>query len=483
MKKNGALDREFPHSVEAEMGVLGSIFCSPADAIAECVERLTPGHFFIPAHREIYDTMVDLWDSNRGIDLITFTQALRDRKLLEGVGGPAYVTVLQGFVPTAANLGYYIDILRDKFWLREIISKCTGLVRLAYEEQNGADIAAVLDRAQAELTELSRRRGDRHAVHISELVDDLMERIDYAFQHKRHPADAAGGLATGFFGLDMMTGGLKPQELIIVGARTSSGKTSFLLNVASAVALAGHPVVIFSMEMSARSITNRFGAAIAGISIQRVKDGKVQQEDLARIADRLSPLMVKPPKGIWIDDSTALHTTDLKARARRMVAQHKVELIIVDYLQKMVSPSPRAKNNRAIEVTEIAQCLKNIAKELNVPVLAAAQLNRQPGERKKEFEHPKLTDLRESGDIENEADLCLLLWRPWTVCNDRGDREALAKKLNVKAERVPERDAQLEAYAKLIVAKQRDGAVGDIPLRFDGSRTRFHNVKEEEEPI
>jgi replicative DNA helicase len=313
-------------------------------------------------------------------------------------------------------------------------------------------------------------------------MGDLMERIDHAFAHRASPAEAAGGIATGFFGLDLMTGGLKPQELWIVGARTSTGKTSFLLNVACTAALKGNIVAIFSMEMSARSIANRIGAAIAGISVQRVKDGRLERVDLEHVTEKLAPFM-KKNAGIWVDDSSALELADFKARARRMATAYKVNLIVVDYLQLMVSAGPHAKNLRALEVTEIAQCLKNIAKELNIPVMAAAQLNRNPKDRK--FGFPKLTDLRESGDIENSADLCLLLWRPWAEIDrkDPDERAALAKKLNIKnADNVTQRDQMSEAYARLIIAKQRDGPPGDIPLRFDGDRTRFHSVKETAEP-
>jgi replicative DNA helicase len=464
-----------PHSVEGEQGVLGSMLVSPRAAIAECVEKLTPDHFYVPAHGTIYRAMVELWEAGKAIDLITFTQVLRDKNLLEAVGGAAFVTSLFTFVPTAANVEYYIEIVREKFILREIIAKCTELVRCAYEEQD--EVSLLLDRAQADLTALSIRNGQReNAKHIRELMVDLMERIEHAYFHRGHAAEAAGGLATGFTDLDRMTGGLKPQELIVIGARTSHGKTSLAINIVEHVATQlGKAVAVFSMEMSAASIANRLGASAAGFSIQRVRDGMFSRLDFGEVAKKFAPLMAS---SLWIDDSPAIWTSDFKARARRMVARFGVNLIVVDYLQKMVSPTERAKRNRAIEVSEIAQCLKNTAKELNIPIICAAQLNRQPGERK--FGYPKLSDLRESGDIENEADLCLLLWRPERECEGSGDYEALAKKLKIKAEDDNERKQMLKAYARLIVAKQRDGAVGEIPLRFESDRTKFHSVTKKE---
>jgi replicative DNA helicase len=465
-----------PHSVEAEQGVLGSMLCAPREAIAECVEKLTPYHFYVPAHGVIYRAMVEVWEAGKAIDLITFTQVLRDKNLLESVGGAAFVTSLFTFVPTAANVGYYIGIVGDKFILREIIAKCTELVRSAYGQEQ-EEVNLMLDRAQAEITALSIRTSQKdNAKHIRDLMDELMGRIEHAYYHRGHAADAAGGLATGFPDLDRMTGGLKPQDLAVIGARTSHGKTSLAINIAEHVATQlGQAVAVFSMEMSAGSIANRLGASAAGFSIQRVRDGMFSRLDFGEVAKKFAPLM---GSSLWVDDSPALWTSDFKARARRMVARFGVKLIVVDYLQKMVSPTERAKRNRALEVSEIAQCLKNTAKELNIAILCAAQLNRQPGERK--FGYPKLSDLRESGDIENEADLCLLLWRPERECEGKEDYKSLAKKLKIETEDDNERKQILKQYARLIVAKQRDGAVGEIPLRFESDRTKFYSVTKQE---
>jgi replicative DNA helicase len=484
------LQAQIPHSALAEQATLGSIFLSPQESIAECVEKITPAHFYVPANQTIYQRLVDLWDGGGAVDLITFTQDLRDRDLLERVGGASYVTELTCIVPTAANIGYYLDIMREKFARREIILRCTDMARRAYDEDS--DAAELLDRVQAEITALSIRHGEKtRAQHISALITDLEARIKHAFANRGDAAAAAGGLASGFYDLDRMTGGLKPQDLIVVGARTSHGKTSFLLNVAMHAAVnEGKAVAIFSMEMSAPAVADRLGASLAGFTLQRIRDGFFDRLDFKDIGRKLEPL--KNSK-IWVDDSPALWTSDFKARARRMVAGYGVQLVVVDYLQKMVSPSERAKRNRAIEVTEIAQCLKNVAKELSIPVLCAAQLNRQPGERK--FGFPKLSDLRESGDIENEADICLLLWRPERECEGASDYANLAKKLGIfigdtkeakeKGAKIvvkdeSERDQVLRQYARLIVAKQRNGPVNEIPVIFDGDRTTFHNVTPKE---
>src|SRR5215475_1998852 len=282
------IHRTPPHSIEAEQGCLGSMLVSPREAIAECVAKLSADHFYVPAHATVYRVMVELWDAGKAIDLITFTQVLRDKNMLEGIGGPGIVTNLFTFVPTAANVDYYIEIVRDKFICREIIAKCTELVRQAYEEQD--EVNLLLDRVQADITALALRTGSDNIKHIRDLMVDVMERMEHAYAHQDNKAEAAGGLSTGFGGLDRMTGGMKPQELWIIAARTSHGKTSLAMNIAGNVATYQRkPVVVFSMEMSASSIANRLAAAAAGFSVQRVRDGMFDKIDFGEVAKKFGP--------------------------------------------------------------------------------------------------------------------------------------------------------------------------------------------------
>src|SRR5467141_1251284 len=451
------IHRTPPHSVEAEKGVLGSMLISPRETIAECVEKINEEYFYIPAHQTIYNVLVDLWNAGQAIDLITFTQVLRDRNILESVGGAAFVTSLFTFVPTAANVGYYLEIVRDKYILREIISAATESVRRAYEEQD--EVNNLLDEVEQRIFAVGEDRFKGEMLSMKEQVMSTLESIEKLFENK----GAITGVSTGFRDLDKLTSGLHSSEMIVIAARPSMGKTALAMNIAEYAAIeANLPVAIFSLEMSAQQLVQRMLCSRARVNLAKTRDGFLGEADFPRLTHAASKLAEAK---IFIDDSAGLTILELRAKARRLKAQQNVQLIIVDYLQLLRSTSRRAQDNRQLEISEISAGLKGLAKELKIPLIVIAQLNRQPEARS--GGKPRLSDLRESGSIEQDADLVGLLVRPEIYEEDEDAR------------------AEKAGEAELIIAKQRNGPVGEIALTFLKEFTRFEdrarNVKEPEE--
>jgi replicative DNA helicase len=451
------IHRTPPHSEEAEQGVLGSMLISPRETIAECVEKINEEYFYVPAHRTIYNVLVDLWNAGQAIDLITFTQVLRDRHLLENVGGAAFVTSLFTFVPTAANVQYYLEIVRDKYILREIISAATESVRRAYEEQD--EVNNLLDEVEQKIFAVGEDRFKGQMLSMKDQVMEAIESIEKLYERK----GGITGLSTGFIEFDRMTSGLHASEMIVIAARPSMGKTALATNIAEHVAINEKlPVGVFSLEMSSQQLVQRLLCSRARVNLQRVRDGFLGERDFPSLTAAASKLAEAK---IFIDDSASLSILELRAKARRLKAQQDVQLIIVDYLQLLRSTSRRAQDNRQLEISEISAGLKGLAKELKIPIIVVAQLNRQPEQRL--GGKPRLSDLRESGSIEQDADLVALLVRPELY---EEDEEARVEKAG---------------EAELIIAKQRNGPVGEIPLTFLKEFTRFEtrarNVSEPEE--
>jgi replicative DNA helicase len=451
------LHRTPPHSVEAEQGVLGSMLISPRETIAECVEKINEEYFYVPAHRTIYDVLVDLWNTRQGIDLITFTQVLRDRNLLESVGGAAFVTNLFTFVPTAANVQYYLEIVRDKYILRQIISAATESVRRAYEEQEEVD--SLLDEVEQKIFDVGEDRFKGQMLSMKDHAMQAIETIERLYERK----GSITGISTGFVEFDRMTSGLHPSEMVVIAARPSMGKTALAMNIAEYVAINEKlAVAVFSLEMSSQQLVQRMLCSRARVNLQRVRDGFLGERDFPSLTAAASKLAEAK---MFIDDSASLSILELRAKARRLKAQQDVSLIIVDYLQLLRSTTRRAQDNRQLEISEISAGLKALAKDLKIPVIVVAQLNRQPEQRT--GGKPRLSDLRESGSIEQDADLVGLLVRPELY---EEDEEARAEKAG---------------EAELIIAKQRNGPVGEIPLTFLKEYTRFEtrarNVSEPEE--
>jgi replicative DNA helicase len=445
-----------PHSVEAEQGVLGSMLISPRETIAECVEKINEEYFYVPAHRTIYDVLVDLWNTRQGIDLITFTQVLRDRNLLDSVGGAAFVTNLFTFVPTAANVQYYLEIVRDKYILRQIISAATESVRRAYEEQEEVD--SLLDEVEQKIFDVGEDRFKGKMLSMKDHAMQAIETIERLYERK----GSITGISTGFVEFDRMTSGLHPSEMVVIAARPSMGKTALAMNIAEYVAINEKLAVgVFSLEMSSQQLVQRMLCSRARVNLQRVRDGFLGERDFPSLTAAASKLA---EARMFIDDSASLSILELRAKARRLKAQQDVSLIIVDYLQLLRSTTRRAQDNRQLEISEISAGLKALAKDLKIPVIVLAQLNRQPEQRT--GGKPRLSDLRESGSIEQDADLVGLLVRPELY---EEDEEARVEKAG---------------EAELIIAKQRNGPVGEIPLTFLKEYTRFEtrarNVSEPE---
>jgi replicative DNA helicase len=451
------IHRAPPHSVEAEQGVLGSMLISPRETIAECVERINEEYFYIPAHQTIYTILVDLWNAGQAIDLITFTQVLRDRNLLDNVGGASFVTSLFTFVPTAANVNYYLEIVRDKYILRRIIATSTESVRRAFEEQD--EVNNLLDEVEQQIFSVGEDRFKGQMLSMKDQVMEAIESIEKLYERK----GGITGISTGFIEFDRMTSGLHPAEMIVIAARPSMGKTALAMNIAEHVAINEKlPVGVFSLEMSSQQLVQRLLCSRARVNLQKVRDGFLAERDFPSLTAAASKLAEAK---IFIDDTASLSILELRAKARRLKAQQDVQLIIIDYLQLLRSTSRRAQDNRQLEISEISAGLKGLAKELKIPLIVVAQLNRQPEART--GGKPRLSDLRESGSIEQDADLVGLLVRPEIY---EEDEEARAEKAG---------------EAELIIAKQRNGPVGEIPLTFLKEFTRFEdrarNVREPEE--
>jgi replicative DNA helicase len=448
------IHRTPPHSVEAEQGVLGSMLISPRETIAECVEKINEEYFYVPAHQTIYSVLVDLWNAGQAIDLITFTQVLRDRNLLESVGGAASVTGLFTFVPTAANVQYYLEIVRDKYILREISAAATESVRRAYEEQD--EVNNLLDEVEQRIFAVGEDRFKGQMLSMKEQVMSTLESIEKLFENK----GAITGVSTGFRDLDKLTSGLHPSEMIVIAARPSMGKTALAMNIAEHAAIQLKlPVAIFSLEMSAQQLVQRMLCSRARVNLAKTRDGFLAEADFPKLTNAASKLAEAK---IFIDDTASLTILELRAKARRLKAQQDVQLVIVDYLQLLRSTSRRAQDNRQLEISEISAGLKGLAKELKIPIIVVAQLNRNPEIRTGSGKGvPRLADLRESGSIEQDADLVGLLVREEYYADSDEER------------------TELEGKAELIIAKQRNGPIGQVKLTFLKNFTRFEDRAED----
>src|SRR5881409_394639 len=364
------IHRTPPHSVDAEQGVLGSMLISPRETIAECVEKINEEYFYVPAHRTIYNVLVDLWNAGQAIDLITFTQVLRDRHLLDSVGGAAFVTSLFTFVPTAANVQYYLEIVRDKHILREIISASTESVRRAYEEQD--EVNNLLDEVEQRIFAVGEDRFKGQMLSMKDQVMEAIESIEKLYERK----GGITGISTGFVEFDRMTSGLHPSEMIVIAARPSMGKTALAMNIAEHVAINEKlQVGVFSLEMSSQQLVQRLLCSRARVNLQKVRDGFLAERDFPSLTAAASKLAEAK---IFIDDSAGLSILELRAKARRLKSAHNIQLLIVDYLQLLRSTTRRAQDNRQLEISEISAGLKGLAKELKIPIVVVAQLNRHP---------------------------------------------------------------------------------------------------------
>jgi replicative DNA helicase len=441
--------RSLPYSEDAEKGVLCSLLLSPREVGDLCILRLQPDAFYAPAHKIIYELVIEFSDKSKPIDFITMKQSLKDRGFLEEIGGPEFLNELYNFVPTAANAGYYVDIVREKYLLRRLILACNSLAGRCYDDQE--NVEPLLDDAERQIFEITGDHVKIDVVPAKDLVMQAIEQIEKVYENR----GSVTGLPTGFTEFDQMTSGLHQAEMIVIAARPSMGKTALAMNIAEHVALVeGKPVAVFSLEMSSQQLVQRLLCSRAKVNLQRVRNGFLSERDFPSLTAAASRLAAAK---LFIDDSPGLSIAELRAKARRLVASHQVQLLVIDYLQLLRSTSRRAQDNRQIEISEISGGIKSLAKELNIPIIVIAQLNRQPDARAKEGGRPRLSDLRESGSIEQDADVVGLLVRSEYY---ETDEEA-------KQEKAGE--------AELIIAKQRNGPTGDVPLTFLKEYTRFEN--------
>ena len=441
--------RSLPYSEDAEKGVLCSLLLSPREVGDLCILRLQPDAFYTPAHKIIYELVIEFSDKSKPIDFITMKQSLKDRGFLEEIGGPEFLNELYNFIPTAANAGYYVDIVREKYLLRRLILACNSLAGRCYDDQE--NVEPLLDDAERQIFEITGDHVKIDVVPTRDLVMQAIEQIEKVYENR----GSVTGLPTGFTEFDQMTSGLHQAEMIVIAARPSMGKTALAMNIAEHVALVeAKPVAVFSLEMSSQQLVQRLLCSRAKVNLQRVRNGFLSERDFPSLTAAASRLANAK---LFIDDSPALSIAELRAKARRLVASHQVQLLVIDYLQLLRSTSRRAQDNRQIEISEISAGIKSLAKELNIAIVVIAQLNRQPDARAKEGGRPRLSDLRESGSIEQDADVVGLLVRSEYY---ETDEEA-------KQEKAGE--------AELIIAKQRNGPTGDVPLTFLKEYTRFEN--------
>ena len=446
------IDRLPPHSLEAEQGVLGCILQSPNDSIGECLQVFKSGSdaFYDLRHRTIYEAVVEMYDGKVVIDLITLQQRLKDANQLQGVGGLVYLSELIDAVPSPINLSYYIKIVREKYVLRRMIATCSEVVGQAFEHEGAVD--ALLDEVEKEVLKISQERVEGGAKTIKELVTHAINQIEEFHQND----GGLTGIGTGFPDLDKMTSGLNGGEMVVLAARPSMGKTSLAMNIAESVCIDQKlPVGVFSLEMTAESLILRMICSRARVNLRDIRDGFLNERDFARLTHAAGELSNAP---LFIDDTPGLSILQLRAKARRMVQQFGIRFFVIDYLQLLHSTAARA-DNRQQEIADISNGVKSLAKELDVPVIVLSQLNREM-EREKNRK-PRLSDLRESGSIEQDADLVILLYKPDVSSGD--DDEAV-------------RDVSDAHPVSLLIAKQRNGPTGEVPVTFMKGYTRFESM-------
>lgn len=442
------IERTPPHNLEAEQAVLGALLLAP-DSFAVVSEILWPESFYGEGHREIYNTLKEMAESGHPIDLLTVTEELQRRGLLDKVGGAAYLAELAGAVPSAVNAGYYANIVAEKGLLRSLINSCTQLVARGYEE--GVDSEDLLDDAERMVMGLSQKRISRSYRSIRELLVETLEKIEMLCQKK----GSVTGLPTGFSDLDKYTSGFQPSDLILLAARPSMGKTALGLNIAQNMALKYEiPVGIFSLEMSGDQVAQRLLSAESLVDQQRLRTGYLGEDDWPRLLKAATKLSEAP---IFIDDTPAITLLELRSKARRLKLEHGVGMLMIDYLQLM--QTGKRSENRVQEISEISRYLKSLARELEIPILALSQLSRAVEQRGGD-RRPMLSDLRESGSLEQDSDVVMFIYRDEYYNDDSEDK----------------------GVAEIIIAKQRNGPTGTIQLAFLKEFTKFVNLEKRQPP-
>ncbi|WP_117168008.1 replicative DNA helicase [Paraliobacillus sediminis] len=429
-----------PHNIEAEQAILGAIFLEP-ESMSSATELLIPSDFYRASHQRIFQVMMQLTDKGEPIDLVTVTTALSNAKLLDEIGGVSYLSDLANAVPTAANIGYYNKIVEEKALLRRLIRTATDIVTDGFSKEDEVD--EVLSEAEKNILEVSNRKNASAFKNIKDVLIDVYDNIE---QLHHNDADVTG-VPTGFRDLDKITSGFQRNDLIIVAARPSVGKTAFALNIAQNVAIkTDENVAIFSLEMGAEQLVNRMLCAEGNIDAQRLRTGSLEPEDWGKLTMAMGSLS---NAGIFIDDTPGIRVNEIRSKCRRLKQEHGLGMILIDYMQLIQGSASNAKENRQQEVSEISRSLKGLARELNVPLVALSQLSR--GVEQRQDKRPMMSDLRESGSIEQDADIVGFLYR-----DDYYDQES--EKQNI---------------IEIIISKQRNGPVGTVELAFVKEYNKF----------
>ncbi len=429
-----------PQNIDSEKALLGSIMMRP-EGMHEIIDIISQDSFYVEKHRMIYDSMLELFSKSEPIDLLSLSSRLKEKGKLEAIGGSSYLTELVNVVPSASNLKHYADIVHRKFMMRRLISASEHIGEIGYDETQ--DLDEMLDRAEKRIYDVTNAATFHKFVSLRETLGDAWERIDHLHKSK----DELRGIRTGFRDLDNMLAGLQKSDLIILAARPSMGKTALALDIARQTATRhGTPVGIFSLEMSAQQLVDRMLAAEARVNSWKLRTGNLTGDDeFNRIRDSLDKLSNAP---IFIDDQPANNVLKMRSVARRMKREHGLGLIVVDYLQLMAPTQSRSSDSLVQQVTEISRSLKTLARELDVPVLALSQLSRAVEQRRGK---PRLSDLRDSGSIEQDADVVMFIHRDDKM-NENSDRPNIAE---------------------ILIEKHRNGPVGKIELFFDDQKTTF----------
>jgi replicative DNA helicase len=431
-----------PQNLEAEMAVLGSMLIDE-NAIGVALEAIDKSCFYKDSHRKVFDVVLSLYNDSKAVDLITLTDELKRQGVLDKIGGVSFLTELVNSVPTAANISHYVQIVREKSILRSLIDSSTKIVSMCFGTEG--NIAEVVDEAEKLIFEVSDSRHKGSSIQLKEIIKNSIETIDRLYQKKAHVT----GVPTGFVDLDLKTAGLQPSDLIIIAGRPSMGKSALALSMAEYAGVhAKIPIALFSLEMSKEQLVQRMLCSHARVDANKVRTGYLAASDWPRLTAAAGKLSEAP---IFIDDTPAISVMELRAKARRLKANHDIQLIVLDYMQLMRGSS-NSVESRQQEISDISRSLKALARELNVPVIAISQLSRAVESR---TDHrPQLSDLRESGAIEQDADVVILIMR----------------------EDYYNRTPENQGIAEIIIAKQRNGPTGTLKLTFISEYTRFENM-------
>lgn len=438
------IERVPPQNIDAEQAVLGAMLIKK-EAVAEAMELLRDTDFYREAHRVVFAAMAELFKNNAAVDLITLTEQLKKDDTFEKAGGMSFVTALANAVPTAANLVFHAKIVREKAQLRELINAATEIAGKAYEDED--DIAAIMDEAEKRILAVAGRTNGGGFVPIKDILLETFRILENRAINK----GALTGLPSGFTDLDRLTTGFQPSDLILVAARPSMGKTAFTLNIAANVAIREKKTVaFFSLEMSKEQLVQRLLCSESGIDSQLLRRGELESEwvQLLKVAGRINDAP------IFIDDTPGITVMELRSKARRLKADNELALIVIDYLQLMQGRGPKSGDNRQQEISEISRSLKALARELSVPVIALSQLSRSVESR--QIKRPMLSDLRESGSLEQDADLVMFLYREDYYTEDTENKN----------------------ITEVIIAKHRNGPIDTVKLFFQKEFTKFVNLKQ-----